>query len=269
MSRLLVRTIARTPPPAFLFPNQRCQRPDRLSPAPLFSAGGRRRRLSSGRPLSCQSTSDPPGDPEFRAQSSLRGRRGLPLSVRANRLKERKLVRSATEKQGPTALPLVARFEVRLQARGGIYGWVPDGRKPLASNPSHAAPSSQPVPGGARITARRRDRIGGHRPSPRRRTGRRPSTPCSATCSARASPRPRPLGMDDQGRETCRWLPGRCRLRPGRPPAGRLAAPPGRRAPAAYHAAVAGFTPLPAIWRHGPQAVRRRRDRAARRLRPL
>ena len=28
---------------------------DRLSPAPLFSAGGRRRRLSSGRPLSCQS----------------------------------------------------------------------------------------------------------------------------------------------------------------------------------------------------------------------
>ena len=29
--------------------------PDWLSPAPLFSAGGRRRRLSSGRPLSCQS----------------------------------------------------------------------------------------------------------------------------------------------------------------------------------------------------------------------
>ena len=28
---------------------------DRLSPAPLFSAGGRRRRLSSGRPPSCQS----------------------------------------------------------------------------------------------------------------------------------------------------------------------------------------------------------------------
>jgi len=26
----LVRTVARTPPPAFLFPNQRCQRPDRL-----------------------------------------------------------------------------------------------------------------------------------------------------------------------------------------------------------------------------------------------
>jgi len=51
----VVSTIARTPPPAFLFPIQRCQRPDRLSPAPLFSAGGRRRRLSSCRPLWCQS----------------------------------------------------------------------------------------------------------------------------------------------------------------------------------------------------------------------
>ena len=28
---------------------------DRISPGPLFSAGGRRRRLSTGRPLSCQS----------------------------------------------------------------------------------------------------------------------------------------------------------------------------------------------------------------------
>ena len=51
----LVRVTARTPPPAFLFPNQQCQRPDCLSAAPLFSAGGRRRRLSSGRPLWCQS----------------------------------------------------------------------------------------------------------------------------------------------------------------------------------------------------------------------
>ena len=51
----LVRVTARTPPPAFLFPIQRCQRPDRLSPTPLFIAGGRRRRLSSGRPLWCQS----------------------------------------------------------------------------------------------------------------------------------------------------------------------------------------------------------------------
>jgi hypothetical protein len=51
----LVRATARTPPPAFLFPIQRCQRPDRLSPTPLFCAGGRRRRLSSGRPRTCQS----------------------------------------------------------------------------------------------------------------------------------------------------------------------------------------------------------------------
>ena len=51
----LVRVTARTPPPAFLFPNQRCQRPDRLAPAPLFYAGGRRRRPSRGRPQECQS----------------------------------------------------------------------------------------------------------------------------------------------------------------------------------------------------------------------
>ena len=51
----VVSTIARTPPPAFLFPNQRCQRPDRLSPTPPISPGGGRRRLSSCRPFGCQS----------------------------------------------------------------------------------------------------------------------------------------------------------------------------------------------------------------------
>jgi len=50
----LVRTIARAPPPAFLFPIQRCQRPRPAPPAPLFSAGGRRRRLSRGPPRFCQ-----------------------------------------------------------------------------------------------------------------------------------------------------------------------------------------------------------------------
>ena len=35
--------------------NLQCQRPDRLPPTPLFCAGGRRRRLSSGRPPWCQS----------------------------------------------------------------------------------------------------------------------------------------------------------------------------------------------------------------------
>ena len=32
--------IARTPPPAYLFPNQRCQRPDRFDPARRLAPGG-------------------------------------------------------------------------------------------------------------------------------------------------------------------------------------------------------------------------------------
>ena len=64
---------------------------DRLSPAPLFSAGGRRRRLSSGRPLSCQPIlSDfllQSGEPEIRAQRSLRAAEGLPSQSVAIRLR--------------------------------------------------------------------------------------------------------------------------------------------------------------------------------------
>jgi hypothetical protein len=41
---MVPRTIARTPPPAFLFPNQQCQRPEPLSRphrlAPGFGGGG-------------------------------------------------------------------------------------------------------------------------------------------------------------------------------------------------------------------------------------
>ena len=48
------RALARTPPPAFLFPDQRFQRPEPVEPAELFSAGSRRRRLSSRPSFSCQ-----------------------------------------------------------------------------------------------------------------------------------------------------------------------------------------------------------------------
>ena len=92
----VVSSIARTPPPAFLFPNQRCQRPDRLSPTPLFSAGGRRRRLSSGRPFGCQSVlSDFFAAPCFPkksrnlAQKSLRGCQGKPPIVRSDSIELR------------------------------------------------------------------------------------------------------------------------------------------------------------------------------------
>src|SRR6218665_135237 len=46
--------VARTPPPAFLFPDQRFQRPRPEEPAPLFSAGERRRRRCSRLSLRCQ-----------------------------------------------------------------------------------------------------------------------------------------------------------------------------------------------------------------------
>ena len=56
---------------------------DCLSAAPLFSAGGRRRRLSSGRPLWCQSILldflAAPGYPEEQAAKIALGRRGASL----------------------------------------------------------------------------------------------------------------------------------------------------------------------------------------------
>src|SRR3990167_2728575 len=68
---------------------------DRVSPAPLFSAGGRRRRLSSGRPLSCQSILSgffaPPGKPGNLAQKSPRAAEGLPSFVRNDSIEGRNL----------------------------------------------------------------------------------------------------------------------------------------------------------------------------------
>ena len=61
---------------------------DWLSPAPLFSAGGRRRRLSSGRPLWCQSVLSDffgrPGFPGIWPQKSLGAAEGLPSCVRSD-----------------------------------------------------------------------------------------------------------------------------------------------------------------------------------------
>jgi len=59
--------------------------PDRLSPAPLFSAGGRRRRLSSGRPLSCQPILSDfilnLGKSDIRSKNRSRASEELPSSV--------------------------------------------------------------------------------------------------------------------------------------------------------------------------------------------
>ncbi len=70
-------------------------------------------------------------------------------------------------------------------------------------------------------------------------------------------PAPKPLGFDDKGREVLSFLPGIASNRPW-PPA--LLTHSGVRQVGevlkAYHAAVADFMPpVPAIWRHGPQAL--------------
>jgi Phosphotransferase enzyme family len=68
-------------------------------------------------------------------------------------------------------------------------------------------------------------------------------------------PCPRPLGLDDQGREQLSFLPGRPSNWPW-PPA--LIATEGAAKVGvflrAYHDAAAGFSPpTPTVWRHGPQ----------------
>ena len=54
VSTKVPKNFARTPPPAFLFPDQRFQRPGPEEPAGLFSAGPRRRRLFSCLSFRCQ-----------------------------------------------------------------------------------------------------------------------------------------------------------------------------------------------------------------------
>ena len=103
---LPVRSIARTPPPAFLFPNQRCQRPEPADRPHRLTPGGRRRRLSSRLGFPCQSAFSGffliPGEPGqsafsppalgwIRAQKSLRAAEGLPRRSVAIRLEGRRL----------------------------------------------------------------------------------------------------------------------------------------------------------------------------------
>jgi hypothetical protein len=95
-------------------------------------------------------------------------------------------------------------------------------------------------------------------------TVRRPAGPWTPTLFAllnhlqrKGFPAPRPLGMDERGREALSFLPGEGSNWPW--PAALLATDGARQIGAmlrAYHGAVADFqVPSPAIWRHGPQAV--------------
>jgi hypothetical protein len=96
-------------------------------------------------------------------------------------------------------------------------------------------------------------------------TVRREAGPWTATIqallahlSAAGFPCPRPLGLDDRGREMLSFLPGRASNWPW-PPA--LIATDGAAKVGAFlrdfQDAVAGFAPLaPAVWRHGPQMLK-------------
>ena len=95
-------------------------------------------------------------------------------------------------------------------------------------------------------------------------TVRRGSGPWTATIQAllahlqaKGFPSPRPLGLDDEGREVVSFLPGRCSNWPW--PATLLEVSGAHHIGALlrrYHAAVADFTPpSPALWRHGAQPV--------------
>ena len=90
----VVSTIARTPPPAFLFPIQRCQRPDRLSPDPTVfrrwvGGGG---YLVTGlfrvnRPF--DGFCGAPGIPGIWPQKPPRAAEGLPSPVRSDSIEAR------------------------------------------------------------------------------------------------------------------------------------------------------------------------------------
>src|SRR5665213_663282 len=88
-------TVARTPPPAFLFPNQRCQRPVRSKPnPPITPGGGEEGRLY---PRSIGLSIDLRADPENARNQSAKivwGRRGMPHQSVAIRLKARKICRT-------------------------------------------------------------------------------------------------------------------------------------------------------------------------------
>jgi hypothetical protein len=81
---MISRSSARTPPPAFLFPIQRCQRPEPPAGRPhRLTPGGRRRRLSMEAALPCQPAFSRflrlPGEPGDRRQKLGAGNpEGLP-----------------------------------------------------------------------------------------------------------------------------------------------------------------------------------------------
>jgi hypothetical protein len=114
--------IARPPPPAFLFPIYNVKDLIDLPPTPLFSAGGRRRRLSSGRPPWCQSLVSeifaPPSKTGFKRKEYRGLPRGFPHKSVAIRLRLGKL-------------PIFARKSSTFRSPARSSGYCPERRRLL------------------------------------------------------------------------------------------------------------------------------------------
>jgi hypothetical protein len=98
--------------------------PDRLSPAPLFSAGGRRRRLSSDRPLSCQSAFSAfatiPRNLRFGRKNHRGLPRGFPLTSVAIRLRLGKILIPDRRSSAFSTLARRSRCEPRPEREAAI-----------------------------------------------------------------------------------------------------------------------------------------------------
>jgi len=123
--------VARTPPPAFLFPNQRCQRPEppwrphRLAPgvggggylvAPYFRVNRTFEAFFRSRPWGETRKKNPPGRP-----------RGFPQKVQTDSTELRNLIEALQKCKAevrPRLSETLSRFRrrpARFRAAGGVY----------------------------------------------------------------------------------------------------------------------------------------------------
>ena len=141
---MISRSSARTPPPAFLFPIQRCQRPGPLGgPAVLCPPGSRRRRLSMEAALPCQPArpqlfSPRPGNPKSATKTGAREPRGASLMYAwASRLSGGRCFGGPRMSRRPVGRPTQPPLDPRNGCSGrlsqGVRSAVPEAPPPPAA----------------------------------------------------------------------------------------------------------------------------------------
>ena len=125
---MISRSSARTPPPAFLFPIQRCQRPDRDAALPyLCPPGSRRRRLSMEAALPCQPArpqlfSPVPGSPKMATKTGAREPRGASLMYAwASRLSGGRCFGEPRLSSRPVGRPTILRWTPEMGVPGAFF----------------------------------------------------------------------------------------------------------------------------------------------------